>query len=225
MRTFLKEHKHILLFSYFVIYLIWFSFLELNSIPVFYTHCKLDDYIPFCAAFLIPYLLWFPYVGVAMGTTFFHSKSEFYRLCATLYTGMTICLLLYTFFPSGQLLRPDLSGEHGVFATLVKMLYAVDDCTNVCPSIHVYNTLCVHHMFSTWDRTKNVTWIRILSFVLMVLIIASTVFLKQHSVIDGLAAIALWMLINTIVSWIGSRQGRKQFKKQPRRRRGTAYPF
>lgn len=68
MKEFLRRNKYAALFSYFIIYLIWFGLLEVHADPVFYTHCRLDDLIPFCSWFLIPYLIWFPYVGITMGS-------------------------------------------------------------------------------------------------------------------------------------------------------------
>ena len=213
MKDFLRRNKYAALFSYFIIYLIWFQRLEIHAVPVFYTHCSLDDLIPFCSWFLIPYLLWFLYVGVTLGTVYIKSKPEFCRLCIRLFSGMTICLIIYTIFPSGQLLRPNLSGDQTLLTNLVKYLYRLDSSTNVCPSIHVYNTLCIHYTLCTWDRTKQKHWLKLGSSILMLLIIASTVLLKQHSVIDGIAAVGLWIAIECALQWGISRQKQRQLDR------------
>ena len=210
MKEFLRRNKYAALFSYFIIYLIWFQLLEVHATPIFYTHCKLDDLIPFCAWFLIPYLLWFPYVGVTLAAIYMKSKPEFCRLCIRLFSGMTICLIIYSIFPSGQLLRPDLSADQTLLSGLVSQLYQLDSSTNVCPSIHVYNTLCIHYTLCTWDQTKQKKWLKLGSSLLMILIIASTVLLKQHSVIDGFAAIGLWIIIECALQWGISRQKQRQ---------------
>lgn len=210
MREFLRRNKYAALFSYFILYLAWFHLLEVHAVPVFYMHCGLDDLIPFCAWFLIPYLLWFPYVGVTLGTVYIKSKPEFCRLCIRLFSGMTICLIIYSIVPSGQLLRPDLSHDQTLLSNLVQQLYLVDSPTNVCPSIHVYNTLCIHHTLCTWDQTKQKKWLKIGSTLLMILIIASTVLLKQHSIIDGIAAFGLWIVIEGALQWGISRQKQRQ---------------
>ena len=50
----------------FAIYLPWFGHLEKTVTTHFHViHTALDDYIPFCEYFIIPYLLWFGYVGWA----------------------------------------------------------------------------------------------------------------------------------------------------------------
>ena len=56
-------------------------------------HCPLDDIIPFCEWFIMPYLLWFLYIPAIFVFLFYHSKNEFYRICAYEFTGMTIALL------------------------------------------------------------------------------------------------------------------------------------
>lgn len=206
MKEFLRRYRHAWLLSYFFVYLIWFSLLEKYAVPVFYTHCALDDWIPFCAWFLIPYLLWFPYVAVTMAATCLRSRSEFCRLCLTLYTGMTLCLVFYTICPSGQLLRPELAADQGFLAQLIGRLYAVDTCTNVCPSIHVYNTLCVHYTICTWEETRKRKALVAASWILMILINASIVFLKQHSIIDGFAAIGLWLAIEGLLQLVVRRR-------------------
>lgn len=210
MREFLRRQKHALWFTYFIPYLIWFHLLEQHAVPKFFTHCGLDDLVPFCAWFLIPYLLWFPYIAVGMASTYLRDRQEFVKLCIRLFTGMTICLLIYTFFPSGQLLRPDLSTSNGLLEQITGMIYGIDDSSNVCPSIHVYNTLCVHYTFCTWEETKKRKPLLVASWVLTVLIIASTVLLKQHSVIDGFAAVGLWLLVEVALQWVLARQKQRE---------------
>ena len=49
------------------------------------------------------------------------------------------------------------------------------------------------------EALKNKKWVRRGSFILMILICLSTVFLKQHSVLDGIGAIALSMIMYKLV--------------------------
>ena len=45
---------------YMAFYLKAFEWLEQNIVPRYIIHCKLDEMIPFCEAFIIPYVFWFP---------------------------------------------------------------------------------------------------------------------------------------------------------------------
>lgn len=60
LKEFLFKYKHAIIILYMPIYLFWFTSLEKRT-NVHFTdiHCKIDDYIPFCEFFIIPYLLWF----------------------------------------------------------------------------------------------------------------------------------------------------------------------
>lgn len=79
------------------------------------------------------------------------------------------------------------------------MLYATDTPLNVCPSIHVFNsvTLMMAYYRSRIFETPAGRWMRPASAVLCVSIIASTVLLKQHSCIDVLLGILLAMVLDT----------------------------
>ena len=62
-KAFKEKYPHIWVVSYFVVYMIWFVWLESRADePYHVIHFPLDDYIPFCEYFIIPYLLWFAYI-------------------------------------------------------------------------------------------------------------------------------------------------------------------
>lgn len=199
LKDFIKKYKHGWVFSYMPIYLIWFTYLEKNVIHYSNVVIHFDKKIPFIELFVIPYILWFGYVAIAVLYFFFHSKEEFYKLTAFLFIGMTICLIIYTIWPNGQNLRPTYIGRHNIFTNMVRLIYRTDTSTNVFPSIHVYNSIGVHiALFNNQTLKKNKPLI-IISFILMVSICLSTVFLKQHSVVDGIAGIALSIFMYKLV--------------------------
>ena len=82
------------------------------------------------------------------------------------------------------------------------MLYATDTPLNVCPSIHVFNsvTLMMAYYRSHIFEEPSRRWMRPASAVLCVSIIASTVLLKQHSCIDVLLGILLAMALDTAMT-------------------------
>ena len=77
----------------------------------------------------------------------------------------------------------------------------------------MYNSLCVHYTLCTWEQTKHKKWLKRSSLILMLFIIASTVFLKQHSVIDGFAALGLWIVVEGTLQWGISRQKQRHMGK------------
>lgn len=196
MKNFLKKYGHAWILGYFFIYLPWFVRLE-NKVTTRYhaMHSELDDLIPFNEYFIIPYLLWFLYVAAAIIYFFFTNKEDYYRLCIFLFTGMTLCLLICTLIPNGVNFRPLVDPEKNFCSWLVSFIHRTDTCTNVFPSIHVYNSIGVHIAVHKSEDLKKYPWIRISSFVLAVSICLATVFLKQHSVLDVAGA----MLLSTAI--------------------------
>lgn len=189
MKSLIQKYKHIWILSYGFIYLSWFFYLEKTVKTQYHVmHVSLDDYIPFNEYFIVPYLLWFFYVGGTIAYFFFSSKENYYQLCIYLFSGMTLSLIICTFFRNGTDFRPAIDTEKNIFSRLVASLYQTDTCTNVFPSIHVYNSICTHIAISKSEVLKQYRWVQIGSLLLMFSICLSTVFLKQHSVIDGIGA-------------------------------------
>ena len=72
-----------------------------------------------------------------------------------------------------------------------KVLYKTDTPTNVLPSIHVFNSIGAGIAISHSNDLKKHRWIQISAYILAALIILSTMFLKQHSVTDVIAAVTM----------------------------------
>ena len=213
--AFVRKYKHAWLLLYAFIYLPWFCYLEKTVTRNFHVmHASLDDLIPFNEYFIVPYLLWFLYVGAAIFYFLITSKEDYYKLCIFLFSGMTISLIICTFFRNGTDLRPVIDPDKNIFTALVAYIYRADTCTNVFPSIHVYNSIGVHIAVARSERLRGHRLIRLGSGLLMISICMATVFLKQHSVIDLIGAVILAYVIYGIVygySW--SAQDKKVTQK------------
>lgn len=154
-------------------------------------YSPIDDYIPFVKYFVVPYLFWFVYMGIGFLYLGLVSKKDYYRLCWFIFGGMCICYTLYMIFPNAQNLRPVIV-ENDIFSRMIKHIYSTDTNTNVAPSIHVLNSIAVHVALVNCEEFKKESknW-RVLSFITAVLICLSTVFIKQHSIKDGMWAALL----------------------------------
>lgn len=193
----LKKYKHTWIIPvYGLFYMSMFVFLEnRKNLVIHIIHTGFDDLIPFNEYFIIPYFCWY---GFVFGVTFYFSfinknKEEYYRLVATLGTGMTIFLIVSFLYPNGHNLRPVLSGNH-FFINAVRVLYQVDTPTNIFPSIHVFNTVACCCALRNNKRCQKHPVLLITIGILSVFIILSTLFLKQHSIIDVVAAVLLNVL-------------------------------
>ena len=201
MKRFWIKYKHgVPLLAYGVIYLSWFAYLE-RTVTKHYRviHMTLDDYIPFCELFVIPYFLWFLYVSAEVIYFFFKNKEDYYKTCIFLFTGMTIFLIISTLWPNGHHLRPVVMPRDNILTQLIGYLYRTDTATNLWPSIHVYNSIGAHLAIVRSNAFANRPVIRRGSFVLCISIILSTMLIKQHSVFDVLTALVMAAVMYLIV--------------------------
>ena len=195
------EYKHgFLAVGYLLVYLLWFFYLE-KTVTRHYDviHVAIDDCIPFCEVFIIPYYLWFVYVAGTVIYLMFTDRKEYCKACVFLFTGMTVFLAVSTLWPNGQHLRPFTMPRDNIFTRMVAGLYRTDTPTNLWPSIHVYNSLGVHIAIMKCRKLADRKWIQRGSFVLAVSIILSTMFLKQHSVFDVLTAFIMGFVMYGLV--------------------------
>lgn len=200
MRNWFSRHPIWFMAFYLVFYLSVFHWLEVNiTVPEVWVHCHLDDLIPFCKYAVIPYLAWFIWIPFTLFYLLWKApRADFWRLCLPLFAGMTIALAVYVILPNGLDLRPYRVYGSDIFARIVRQLYSTDTATNVCPSIHVFNsvTLMMAYYRSRIFESRR-RWMRPASAVLCLSIIASTVLLKQHSCIDVVMGILLAMAVDS----------------------------
>ena len=206
---------------YLVFYMIWFTILErLPRTKSFDLSSELDTYIPFIVEFIIPYLSWFLFQAVWVVFVFFVDRKTYEQLTTMLMIGMTVFLVVSTFLPTKISLRPYYIESRGICAFLVRRLWAVDTPTNVWPSIHVFNTTALMMTLFTSQHPllrKNAVRIPVVFWCGM--IVLSTMFLKQHSVGDVLAALALNGIAYVLVYNWGFVVRVMEPKKRARRRK------
>ena len=126
---------------------------------------------------------------------FFKDKEEFLRMIKYLYMGMTLFIIISFLYPNGLDIRPAYFERDNIFIRLVQMIYQNDTSTNVVPSIHAYNSIVVMVAALRSEKVLPKKWQKAVCCIISGLIILSTVFTKQHSVLDVFAAI--------ILAWIG----------------------
>lgn len=183
------SHVWLLLFwpAFGLVFLLLERFIPLDFQPVY---CSLDDLIPFNEFFLLPYFYWFVFIVWMLVYSFFFDIPTFKRYMHFLIITYSITSVIYLLFPTEQLLRPTEFERDNIFVTIMQNFYEFDTNTNVCPSLHVVGSFAV--AFAAWNSEKyrTVFW-RIFFMASAVLISSSTVFLKQHSIIDVFAALIL----------------------------------
>lgn len=178
-----RMFSHVKLLLFWPIFGILFLYFERIRVCDYHViESSLDAYIPFVAAFIIPYFLWFVYLIGFLVYSFFTDVQAFKRCMWFIIITYSVTSIVYFVYPTSQQLRPVIN-DTGFFTSLVSGLYSFDTNTNVCPSIHVLGSMAV--CFTVFKcRALQKKWLLTLNVVCAIFISFSTVFLKQHSIID-----------------------------------------
>ena len=201
------EFSHLkLLFGwvgYFLLYFLTERFISsARCTPIF---CRLDAWIPFWEWFLIPYVLWYFLVAGSLLYFALYHIDSFRKLSVYFIITQVIAMGIYILFPSRQDLRPAVFPRENILSSVVGLLYRIDTSTNVCPSLHVAYSIGIA---SVWWRQKRIRLFpRCCILVFVILVWLSTVFIKQHSVLDGIAAIPVCLVAEWFVFY--RRKGRR----------------
>lgn len=201
MKEFIRKYRHgIPMVIYLIVYLVLFFIVErLTEDNYHVIHMALDDKIPFCEYFVIPYFCWFAYVAGFVLYFIFVDKESYWPMFWFLVTGMTVFLIVSFVYPNGHELRPAQFPRDNVFTRMVANLYQTDTATNILPSIHVYNSIGIHIAVHKSRRLSKHRPVQIASGILSALIIMSTVFIKQHSMVDVISAFGLAAVVYVLI--------------------------
>lgn len=193
------QFSHLLLLlgwvGYFALY-----FLTENLIPVescHVIHCKLDDRIPFCEWFLIPYVFWYLLIVFSLGYFLLYDVESFKNLQIYIIITQVVAMAVYILYPNCQNLRPAEFPRENFLTDVIGLIYAFDTNTGVCPSLHCAYSLGIA---SVWLKYRDCSkiWKGFVVFA-VILICMSTMFIKQHSALDFLAALPVCLLAEIVV--------------------------
>ena len=118
----------------------------------------------------------------------------------------------FVILPTGLDLRPYYVPGTDLFARAVRMLYRTDTATNVCPSIHVFNSVTLmlaYHRCRLFEEPRR-RWMRPAADVLCFSIVCSTMLLKQHSCIDVVLGALLALVLDALFNRAAERSEQPQ---------------
>ena len=185
------QFSHLKLLIWWIVYFAMYILTEnlIRRDKCYVLHSRLDDFIPFCEFFVIPYVLWYGLIAFSLLYFMFYNIESFKKLQIYIIITQIAAMVIYIAFPNMQDLRPEVFERDNFFTHLVDILYSIDTDTNVFPSLHVAYSIAIA---SVWSKEKSASiWFRFFIVVFAVIICLSTVFIKQHSVLDGFAALIL----------------------------------
>lgn len=179
-----------------LIYLVLFFSLKHFIVPQYLIHCWLDDYIPFIKWFFIPYCLWYVYMFAVL--IYFNRVSliDFKKLQSYIFIGFSVCLIVHAIYPNAISFRPNII-KTDPLTNLMSAMYSVDSSTMVTPSMHVFSTTAIHISLTKCKKTRSNKVLILASLISAILICSSTVFVKQHSIID-----VFWGLVLAFILYL-----------------------
>ena len=154
----------------------------------------LDAALPVVTPFVIPYVSLNYVVYFTLIVFLLFRTKVFHSACLALITAWFVSYFFYFFFQT-EVIRPVLTGSD-LFTRMIQNVYAGDNPFNDFPSLHtsISTIMAIHWL--RFDRRAG-----IVVSIWTVLIVASTVLIKQHYVADVISGLSLAFG----VSWLYNR--------------------
>ncbi len=151
----------------------------------YYWKIKFDDYIPFIPIFIIPYVGYYFYIITSIVLLW---NSKYINNFFITYIITSILAGIFWFLIPNGVKRPMIN-KKGIFSKITAYIHNYDDDTNGFPSAHVYATLiCSYYLSILLPQYSIIIWS--INFFICV----STVFIKQHYVLDILGGIIFFWI-------------------------------
>ncbi len=160
-------------------------------------HSALDDRIPFLEGFAVFYVGWYLLIVLSLGWFLLYSIDSFRKLQTYIIITQAIAMVVYILYPTRQDLRPEVFPRENILTAMIGWIYRIDTPTGVCPSLHVAVSVGIA---STWLRERQATpWLKVFITVFCIGVCLSVSFIKQHSVIDIVAAVPICIIAEWLV--------------------------
>ncbi len=181
--------------GYFLMYILTENLIPAESCHVI--HIPLDDVVPFCEIFVVPYVFWYFLIVGSLLWFALYDVQSFKDMSKFIIITQVVAMVIYIIYPSRQDLRPTEFLRENVFTDIVGLLYTADTNTGVFPSLHVAYSIGIA---STWVKRKDASfWAKAFVVFAAITISLSTAFIKQHSVADAFGALPVCLLAEVIV--------------------------
>ncbi|MGN0631821.1 MAG: hypothetical protein ACI4JN_10885 [Ruminococcus sp.] len=158
-------------------------------------YTPLDEMIPFVPAFISVYILAYVQWILGYGIIARENKEIFMRIVIAEMIAKAMALVCFIAIPT-TIDRPEITGT-GLWDTLTAYVYNSDAPDNLFPSVHCLESwVCFR---GAMYLKKPGRWYKYASLVFTLLVFSSTVFVKQHVVLD-MAGAVLFVEIGMFVS-------------------------
>ena len=152
----------------------------------------IDDKIPFINWFIIPYYIWYLLIFYLPYYFYKKDKNSLAKYLSCYVLSIIISSIIFIIYPT-IVTRPTVDSNN-ILNFLVNMVYMVDDpAINCLPSMHC--AISMLFVLSTFTSRNVPKRMKIFILFISILIMISTVFTKQHVVIDIITGDIMMCLI------------------------------
>lgn len=157
---------------------------------------SIDDKIPFVLVFIIPYVFWYLMLFIMPYKMYQKDKTNFYKYIITTILIVVIANIIFICYPT-IVNRPEISGNN-ILILLTKFIYSIDTpALNCFPSLHCgFSMLFILHICTSRKQSNS---FKIFTLISSILVMASTLLIKQHVFIDLVAGDILATIIYLII--------------------------
>lgn len=186
MKNYIKENKNriIILVCTFLFQTLVYSITKLFQGEPIHLNNSIDNIIPFIPAFVIFYVLWYLLLFLIPLLILKYNKKVFDRYIVTCLVYAIFEGIIFIFFPTTMTREPIIVDS--ISTWIINIIYKVDTPVNLFPSAHC--ALAILFIISTIDVKELKKEYKTLIIITSILIMLSTVFIKQHVIVDVLGA-------------------------------------
>jgi membrane-associated phospholipid phosphatase len=156
----------------------------------------IDSVTPFIKVFILPYISWYFFIFFTLCYFCIKDRSGYFKTLKSYLIGLIVCYSVYFVYQT-IVPRPELAGDD-LLTKIVSYIYSSDPPYNAFPSIHVFTTYLMMKALRS-SPIKNKSNSLIINGI-GILIILSTLFVKQHVFLDVISAIFLGDVVLRLVS-------------------------
>ena len=175
-------------------------FLKLFQSNPIYIDYYLDDKIPFWGWTVYIYNMFYPFSIVSFYLLYKSDNKTYYKGIISCIVGCLICYVIYLFIPT-IMYRPVIPNYDSFTNLVLKITFFFDDPPLNCfPSLHC--VFCFQVLFSC-IKAKYPIKKKFIMATISILIVLSTMLVKQHYIFDIISAFLICIIANSLESLIG----------------------
>lgn len=162
----------------------------------------LDQKIPFVIEFILVYSIWYPLVIFTLFLLYKYSPDKYKKTRKIVIASLIIAYICFFVYPT-TIVRPEVNSFNDLFSFMAYVSFKADNPVNCFPSCHCLLSFIM--IYALYKEKAINKYLRVTLIVLFLMIIASTLLVKQHVIVDVVGAFIVSILTTFIFPKIKER--------------------